>query len=223
MSLTATLVAYSPSRSTAQSRLTPARQAFPADSASSQMVASSSPPCSIARSCAASMTVPSSSTPILACSRAVLSTTMLVDHEDRAWVGNFGFDLFGGAPACSTALICVASDGTATVAAHNRLRACLSNQRERGTFYDTSLRHRRRSLRLRCRDCPCRACSRCSSREADRQRARTHPQTKALLRRSDRQGRKGRRFQEGQRLPAVATLSYQNACPCAEHGQASRR
>jgi sugar lactone lactonase YvrE len=48
-----------------------------------------------------------------------LLNDMLVDHEDRAWVGNFGFDLFGGAPACSTKLICVASDGTAAVAAHD--------------------------------------------------------------------------------------------------------
>jgi sugar lactone lactonase YvrE len=44
---------------------------------------------------------------------------MLVDDEGRAWVGNFGFDLFGGAPACSTALICVAPDGTPTIAAHD--------------------------------------------------------------------------------------------------------
>jgi sugar lactone lactonase YvrE len=44
---------------------------------------------------------------------------MLVDHEGRAWVGNFGFDLFGGAPACSTVLICVAPDGAAAVAAHD--------------------------------------------------------------------------------------------------------
>lgn len=42
---------------------------------------------------------------------------MLVDDEGRAWVGNFGFDLFGGAPACPTVLISVAPDGTATVAA----------------------------------------------------------------------------------------------------------
>lgn len=42
---------------------------------------------------------------------------MLVDQEGRAWVGNFGFDLYGGAPACSTVLICVAPDGTAMVAA----------------------------------------------------------------------------------------------------------
>lgn len=42
---------------------------------------------------------------------------MLVDHEDRAWVGNFGFDLFGGAPACPTVVICVAPDGKATIAA----------------------------------------------------------------------------------------------------------
>lgn len=44
---------------------------------------------------------------------------MLVDHEGRAWVGNFGFDLFGGAPACSTVLICVAPDGSAAIAAHD--------------------------------------------------------------------------------------------------------
>ena len=43
---------------------------------------------------------------------------MLFDHEGRAWVGNFGFDLFGGAPACSTVLICVEPDGAATVAAN---------------------------------------------------------------------------------------------------------
>ncbi len=42
---------------------------------------------------------------------------MLVDHEGRAWVGNFGFDLMGGAPARTTVLICVAPDGTATVVA----------------------------------------------------------------------------------------------------------
>ncbi len=46
-----------------------------------------------------------------------LLNDMLVDHEGRAWVGNFGFDLFGGAPACSTVMICVAPDGTAAVAA----------------------------------------------------------------------------------------------------------
>jgi sugar lactone lactonase YvrE len=42
---------------------------------------------------------------------------MLVDHEGRAWVGNFGFDLHGGAPACTTSLICVEPDGQAHVAA----------------------------------------------------------------------------------------------------------
>ena len=42
---------------------------------------------------------------------------MLVDHEGRAWVGNFGFNLFAGAPACSTVLISVAPDGTAAIAA----------------------------------------------------------------------------------------------------------
>jgi sugar lactone lactonase YvrE len=42
---------------------------------------------------------------------------MLVDHEGRAWVGNFGFDLLGGARACPTVLICVKPDGTAQVVA----------------------------------------------------------------------------------------------------------
>lgn len=44
---------------------------------------------------------------------------MLVDHEGRAWVGNFGFDLFGGAPTRSTVLISVAPDGTAAIAAED--------------------------------------------------------------------------------------------------------
>lgn len=42
---------------------------------------------------------------------------MLVDHAGRAWVGNFGFDLMGRAPACGTVLIVVDSDGSAQVAA----------------------------------------------------------------------------------------------------------
>jgi sugar lactone lactonase YvrE len=41
---------------------------------------------------------------------------MLVDHEGRAWVGNFGFDLFGGTPACPTVLVSVAPDGIPSVA-----------------------------------------------------------------------------------------------------------
>jgi sugar lactone lactonase YvrE len=44
---------------------------------------------------------------------------MLVDHQGRAWVGNFGFDLFGGAPASSTVLISVTPDGKAAIAAHD--------------------------------------------------------------------------------------------------------
>ena len=44
---------------------------------------------------------------------------MLVDDEGRAWVGNFGFDLFGGAPACSTSLICVTPDGEPAIAARD--------------------------------------------------------------------------------------------------------
>ncbi|MGC1872777.1 MAG: SMP-30/gluconolactonase/LRE family protein [Acidobacteriaceae bacterium] len=46
-----------------------------------------------------------------------LLNDMLVDHEGRAWVGNFGFDLFAGAPAYPTVLIRVDPDGHAAVAA----------------------------------------------------------------------------------------------------------
>jgi len=42
---------------------------------------------------------------------------MLVDDVGFAWVGNFGFDLFGGEPARSTALIRVAPDGALAIAA----------------------------------------------------------------------------------------------------------
>ena len=42
---------------------------------------------------------------------------MLVDHQGRAWVGNFGFDLMGGAAATPTNLICVDPDGSARIAA----------------------------------------------------------------------------------------------------------
>jgi sugar lactone lactonase YvrE len=42
---------------------------------------------------------------------------MLVDHDGRAWVGNFGFDLMGGAPLRPTVLIAVEADGTARVVA----------------------------------------------------------------------------------------------------------
>jgi len=42
---------------------------------------------------------------------------MLVDGDGRAWVGNFGFDLHGGAEACLTVLICVEPDGSARMAA----------------------------------------------------------------------------------------------------------
>lgn len=42
---------------------------------------------------------------------------MLVDHDGRAYVGNFGFDLASGAPAATTVLICVQPDGTANVVA----------------------------------------------------------------------------------------------------------
>jgi len=42
---------------------------------------------------------------------------MLVHHGGRAWVGNFGFDLMGGAQARTTVLIAVEPDGTAQVVA----------------------------------------------------------------------------------------------------------
>jgi len=42
---------------------------------------------------------------------------MLVDHEGYAWVGNFGFDLMGGAKFSATNLICVDPNGCAKVAA----------------------------------------------------------------------------------------------------------
>ncbi|MBV8570955.1 MAG: SMP-30/gluconolactonase/LRE family protein [Acidobacteriaceae bacterium] len=42
---------------------------------------------------------------------------MLVDHHGRAWVGNFGFDLMGGALVSTTNLIHLDRDGRATVTA----------------------------------------------------------------------------------------------------------
>jgi sugar lactone lactonase YvrE len=42
---------------------------------------------------------------------------MLVDARGRAWVGNFGFDLMGGAKVTATNLISVDGDGSAKVAA----------------------------------------------------------------------------------------------------------
>lgn len=42
---------------------------------------------------------------------------MVVDRAGRAWVGNYGFDLDGGAANCTTGLICVEPDGTARVVA----------------------------------------------------------------------------------------------------------
>ena len=43
---------------------------------------------------------------------------MLVDHDGRAWVANFGFDLEGGVPARTTVLICVDPTGAARVVAN---------------------------------------------------------------------------------------------------------
>jgi sugar lactone lactonase YvrE len=42
---------------------------------------------------------------------------MLVDHLGYAWVGNFGFDLMGGAKFTTTNLICVDPNGCAKIAA----------------------------------------------------------------------------------------------------------
>ncbi|MGR8949533.1 MAG: SMP-30/gluconolactonase/LRE family protein [Gammaproteobacteria bacterium] len=42
---------------------------------------------------------------------------MVVDSEGRAWVGNFGFDIFGGAPAASTNLLRVDVDGSVSIVA----------------------------------------------------------------------------------------------------------
>jgi sugar lactone lactonase YvrE len=42
---------------------------------------------------------------------------MLVDHDGRAWVGNFGFDLMAGGQICSTVLISVEPNGRANVVA----------------------------------------------------------------------------------------------------------
>jgi len=42
---------------------------------------------------------------------------MVVDRQGRAWVGNFGFDLMGGAKVTTTNLISVDPDGCARVAA----------------------------------------------------------------------------------------------------------
>jgi sugar lactone lactonase YvrE len=44
---------------------------------------------------------------------------MVVDGEGRAYVGNFGFDLMGGADPAATVLIRVDPDGSATVAAED--------------------------------------------------------------------------------------------------------
>jgi len=43
---------------------------------------------------------------------------MLVDHQGRAWVGNFGFDLMGTAKVTTANLISVEVDGSARVAAY---------------------------------------------------------------------------------------------------------
>ena len=42
---------------------------------------------------------------------------MVVDGQGRAWVGNFGFDIFGGAAPATTNLLRVDPDGTVAVAA----------------------------------------------------------------------------------------------------------
>ena len=46
-----------------------------------------------------------------------IANDMVVDAEGRAYVGNFGFDLMGGAPMSPTVLVRVDPDGTASVVA----------------------------------------------------------------------------------------------------------
>jgi sugar lactone lactonase YvrE len=46
---------------------------------------------------------------------------MVVDGRGRAYVGNFGFDLMAGADPAPAALLCVAADGTVTIAAEDLL------------------------------------------------------------------------------------------------------
>jgi sugar lactone lactonase YvrE len=43
---------------------------------------------------------------------------MVVDRQGRAWVGNFGYDVFGGGPEVAADLIRVDPDGTVNIAAH---------------------------------------------------------------------------------------------------------
>jgi sugar lactone lactonase YvrE len=46
---------------------------------------------------------------------------MVVDELGRAFIGNFGFDLMGGAPVATASLVCVAADGSARIAATDML------------------------------------------------------------------------------------------------------
>ena len=46
---------------------------------------------------------------------------MVVDARGRGYVGNFGFDLMGGAPVSGAALVCVDPDGSARVVAEDLL------------------------------------------------------------------------------------------------------
>lgn len=48
-----------------------------------------------------------------------LCNDMVVDTAGRAWIGNFGFDLFGGGPPALANLARVDPDGTVTVAAED--------------------------------------------------------------------------------------------------------
>ena len=46
---------------------------------------------------------------------------MVVDHQGRAYIGNFGFDLMAGAPIEAASLVCVTPDGQVSVAAKDLL------------------------------------------------------------------------------------------------------
>ena len=73
--------------------------------------------CATAGSCAANPTARWSPTPTSPSRPAATLNDMVVDASGRAFVGNFGFDLMGGAPIASTVLLRVDPDGSVTTVA----------------------------------------------------------------------------------------------------------
>ena len=64
-------------------------------------------------------TAVSASTPISPAMSGGYPNDMVVDAHGRAYVGEFGFDLMGGAPVETARLLCVEPDGTVRVAAED--------------------------------------------------------------------------------------------------------